>query len=355
MIPGDTSIRDLRVLITGVAGTIGQALLERVLGMHPRAVRGIDIDGAALARVAARHGDAPELVLARTDIRDARELTRAVAGADVVFHAAAMKDVGECERDPDGAVESNVRGTRNVVQAVRDAAVPRLVFLSTDKAVHPTSVMGAAKLLGERLVARAQLDAPPGCRYCIVRFVNVLGSSASVIPVFHEQIVRGGPVTLTDPRMTRFVMSLTDAVSLILRALASTAGGDIFVPRMQAVRIADIAGALIEDARESGRGPIAIHTIGARAAEKLDEEIMTAEEARHVIECARHYIIPAPGTPPQQYDGYLRVGSMPVPHSGMVATMTGDALRYFLMRHELLRPAATAPSSPFASPSLARA
>lgn len=355
MIPREASIRGLRVLITGVAGTIGRALLERVLGMQPRAVRGIDIDAPELARLAARYGDSANVVLARTDIRDERELTRAVAGADVVLHAAAMKDVGDCERDPEGAVESNVRGTRNVVNAVRESGVPRLVFLSTDKAVHPTSVMGAAKLIGERLVARAQLDAPAGCRYCIVRFVNVLGSSASVIPVFHEQIMRGGPVTLTDPRMTRFVMSLTDAVSLIFRALASTAGGDIFVPKMQAVRIADIADALIEDARDGGRGPIAIRTIGARAAEKVDEEIMTAEEARHVIECTRHFIIPARGTPPQRYDGYLRVGSVPVLHSGMVTAMTGDALRYFLLRHGLLLPGMKAPSAELASTSLSGA
>jgi FlaA1/EpsC-like NDP-sugar epimerase len=195
----------------------------------------------------------------------------------VVFHAAAHKHVPVLEQHPAEAVRTNALGTVNVVAAASAAGVERLVFISTDKAVRPSSVMGASKRVGEQIVLGAQ---PPGALYCAVRFGNVLGSRGSVIPTFLKQIDAGEPVTITDARMTRFFMSIREAVQLVLQSAALTSGGEVFVLEMgEPVRILDLAQRMIRLAGRRVGSDVEIRVIGTRPGEKLTEELHEPDEA----------------------------------------------------------------------------
>jgi FlaA1/EpsC-like NDP-sugar epimerase len=197
----------------------------------------------------------------------------------VVFHAAAHKHVPLLESHPCEAVSTNVIGTHNVVAAAAAVNVERLVFISTDKAVQPSSLMGASKWVGEQLILG---KAPAGAPYCAVRFGNVLGSRGSVIPTFARQIAAGGPVTVTDPRMTRFFMSVREAVQLVLQAAAFAKGGEVFMLEMgEPVNILELAEKMI---RLSGRAvgtEIPIRITGRRPGEKLEEELRAPTETPH--------------------------------------------------------------------------
>jgi FlaA1/EpsC-like NDP-sugar epimerase len=343
MIQAQTPLRGSRVVITGVAGTVGRALLRELIALAPRFIHGLDIDVDGLARLRTEYRAQRSVSFSETDIRRPRRLAAAMAGADAVFHAAALKDVGVCERDPADAAATNIGGTENVLDAAGHAGASRLVFLSTDKAVSPTSVMGATKLVGEHLVRSAQSRAGDGCVYSVVRFGNILGSSGSVIPVFQRQIADGGPVTVTDAAMTRFVMSVGDAIALILRPLTCGIGGDTFVARMDVMRVGDLASVLIADAarRAPTSPPVAIRTIGARPGEKRDEELTTAEEAERTIECDAYYVVPAAGSAAasraSDYPGFLRAGPIQLVHSGQISPLSPAELRAYLRGQELLQ------------------
>jgi FlaA1/EpsC-like NDP-sugar epimerase len=333
-----SALRGKRVMITGVAGTIGQALLQRVVGLGPLAVIGIDINGPELRRL--QMTSDRRVSFFNVDIRDLDRLVPAFAGVDIIFHAAARKDVGVCERDPRTAEEVNVGGTQNVLTAARKASASTLIYISTDKAVQPASVMGTTKLRAERLVLEAQGMRATDAVYSVVRFVNVLGSSGSVVPLFRRQIRAGGPVSLTDARMTRFVMGLREAIDLILEPLRSAIGGEVFLPRSSALRIADLATVLIAEAVASGaigREPIEVRTIGARPGEKIHEKLMTAEEARRAIGYEKHYVIPGPGSPARSAGAnatghYVEV----VLDSGQMRALSLHEVRSFLQLHGLL-------------------
>jgi FlaA1/EpsC-like NDP-sugar epimerase len=269
-----------RVLITGAGGSIGSEISRQVYACDPERLILLDHDETHLHDVAGelRH-DSVVQVLA--DIRNRRQM-HAVFNEHrphVVFHAAAHKHVPLLEAHPTEAVMTNVVGTSNVLDAANDVGVERLVAISTDKAVYPSSVMGASKRIAEQLVIART---PPGAAYCAVRFGNVLGSRGSVVPTFMRQIEAGGPVTVTDPRMTRYFMSIEEAVQLVLQAsaLAETgSGGQIFMLDMgEPVLILDLAERMI---RLSGRQPgrdIRIEVTGVRPGEKLAEELVAVEE-----------------------------------------------------------------------------
>ena len=265
-----------RVLVTGAGGSIGSEISRQVAACDPASLVLVDHDETHLHDAATSVAGPSVQVLA--DIRD-RELLRhlfEVHRPEVVFHAAAHKHVPLLEDHPCEAAATNVLGTANVLEAAELVGVERLVFISTDKAVVPSSVMGASKRLGEQLV----LDqAPEGARYCAVRFGNVLGSRGSVVPTFMRQISTGGPVTLTDPAMTRFFMSIEEAVQLVLQAAALAEGGDLFMLDMgEPVRILDLAERMIRlSGREVGRD-IEIKVTGVRPGEKLVEELRDSEE-----------------------------------------------------------------------------
>jgi FlaA1/EpsC-like NDP-sugar epimerase len=267
-----------RVLITGAGGSIGSEIARQVLSCGPARLVLLDHDETHLHDVASSLPGAA-VVEALADIRDQAALADVFdrERPHVVFHAAAHKHVPLLERHPCEAVATNVLGTANTVQAAVDAGVERFVFISTDKAVEPVNVMGASKWVGEQVVLTT---APPATAYCAVRFGNVLGSRGSVVPTFARQIEAGGPVTVTDERMTRFFMSIEEAVQLVLQAAALAQGGEVFVLDMgEPVRIIDLAQRMI---RLSGRrvgDDVSIEVVGPRPGEKLTETLWAPGEA----------------------------------------------------------------------------
>jgi FlaA1/EpsC-like NDP-sugar epimerase len=274
------SVHDLlagkRVLITGGGGSIGSEIARQVASFDPAELVLLDHDETHLhdAVSAIDRPCTSELADIRdlAAVREVFELHR----PEVVFHAAAHKHVPILEDHACEAITTNLTGTRNATIAAEAVGVERFVFISTDKAVHPASVMGASKRLGEQLVLRA---APEGTAYCAVRFGNVLGSRGSVIPTFRRQLQAGGPLTVTDARMTRFFMSIEEAVELVLQATVLSDGGEVFMLDMgEPVRIYDLAERMI---RLSGYRPgkdIAIQITGMRPGEKLQEELHAEEE-----------------------------------------------------------------------------
>ncbi len=266
-----------RVLVTGAGGSIGSEICRQVARMNPESLLLLDHDETHL------HETSASIQMPHTqllvDVREADRVLRTFEKQrpDVVFHAAAHKHVPILENEPGEAVRTNVIGTENVLRAARMFGAGAFVFVSTDKAVRPSSVMGASKRVAEYLVMRAAADT--GARYTAVRFGNVLGSRGSVIPTFVRQIEAGGPVTITDPRMTRYFMSIPEAVQLVLQAAALSRGGELFMLEMgEPVKIIDLARRMI---RLSGRRvgtDVEIRVTGVRPGEKLQEELSTPEE-----------------------------------------------------------------------------
>ncbi|KPV39042.1 capsule biosynthesis protein CapD [Thiohalorhabdus denitrificans] len=290
-----------RILVTGACGTVGTELVHQLLtdpGYAPEEVIGIDNNESDLFFLDQAYLNEPRARFFVADVRDRDELSRRMSGVDLVFHAAALKHVILSERSPDQAVQTNITGVQNVIAAATENGVGRVIFTSSDKAVNPTNVMGTSKLMGERLMTAAnsskRFDGPI---FASTRFGNVLGSRGSVIPIFHNQIAAGGPVTLTDPDMTRFVMSIEDSVRLVLDSAALAQGGEVFITKMPVVRIADLATAMIRSlAPRYGFGPDAIETqvIGTKPGEKLYEELMSDEETRRSVELPRYFaVLPA--------------------------------------------------------------
>lgn len=224
------------------------------------------------------------------DVRDYDSLANAMVGVDYIFHAAALKQVPSCEFYPMEAVKTNVIGTENVLKAAVAAGVKRVVVLSTDKAVYPINAMGISKAMAEKLmVAKSRLMPKNGPVICATRYGNVMASRGSVIPLFIDQLKGGEPITVTDPNMTRFLMSLEDSVDLVLHAFENAQQGDIFVQKAPASTVADLAQALKE---LFGRAN-AVKVIGTRHGEKLYESLISREEMAKAEDMGRYYRIPA--------------------------------------------------------------
>ncbi|MGI9272586.1 MAG: SDR family NAD(P)-dependent oxidoreductase [Woeseiaceae bacterium] len=286
------------ILVTGACGTVGSELVRLLLDhrdYEPAEVIGVDNDESGLFFVDQTYVSDPRAQFVVADIRDKEKIVRMMRGVDIVFHTAALKHVVLCERSPFEAVQTNIHGVRNIVQAAVEAGVERVIFTSSDKAVNPTNVMGTSKLMGERLITAANSNLRGAGPICAsTRFGNVLGSNGSVVPIFHKQIAQGGPITLTDPEMTRFVMSTEEAVRLVIDSASIALGGEVFVTKMPVVRIEDLAKAMIgELAGVYGHDPkdIAIETIGTKPGEKLYEELMSDEETRRSIELERYFAV----------------------------------------------------------------
>jgi FlaA1/EpsC-like NDP-sugar epimerase len=268
-------IRGRRVLVTGGGGSIGAEIARQVAGYEPSRLVLLDRDETHLFDAAADLEDCVEVLLDVRD-RDGVDDLFARERPEIVFHAAANKHVPLLESHPREAVTTNVVGTDNIALAARAQAVEHLVFVSTDKAVNPRSVMGASKRLAERLVLGT---APSGAAWCAVRFGNVLGSRGSVVPTFMRQIRRGGPVTITHPDMTRFFMSIPEAVQLVLQAAALAEDREIFMLDMgEPVRIVDLANRMVALAGLRVGTDIEMRVIGPRPGEKLTEELHDPEE-----------------------------------------------------------------------------
>lgn len=289
------------ILVTGSCGTVGSELIKQLLSdenFSPLEVIGVDNNESALFFLDQEYLNDPRANFFVTDIRDLDSLTARMKNINVVFHCAALKHVILSERSPEQCVQNNIVGVQNIIAAATENNVDVVIFTSSDKAVNPTNVMGTSKLMGERLITAAnshkRLSGPV---FASTRFGNVLGSSGSVIPVFNSQIARGGPVTLTDKKMTRFVMSITESVNLVLDSAQHAKGGEVFVTKMPVVRIEDLAKAMVEIlATKYGFKPeeIDIIEIGSKPGEKLYEELMSDEETKRTIELEKYFsVLPA--------------------------------------------------------------
>ncbi|CAK0738143.1 Uncharacterized membrane protein MJ1061 [Gammaproteobacteria bacterium] len=293
--------KDKRVLVTGACGTVGSELVRQLLSNErytPTEVIGLDNNESELFFLDQAYVNHPHARFFVADIRDQNELVRKCRGIDIIFHAAALKHVILCERSPEQAVQTNILGVQNVIAAANANDVETVIFTSSDKAVNPTNVMGTSKLMGERLMTAANsTKRSHGPTFASTRFGNVLGSNGSVIPIFHNQISRGGPVTLTDRRMTRFVMSISEAVRLVIDSAQKARGGEVFITKMPVVRIEDLAKAMIgvlAPYYERDPAQIDIIEIGVKPGEKLYEELMSAEEMRRTIELTDYFsVLPA--------------------------------------------------------------
>ena len=287
------------MVVTGSCGTVGAELVRQLLQeFGAQELVCLDNNESELffqeQRFSAHTGS--RFVVA--DMRDHSKLSRMFRGMDIIFHTAAFKHVILCERSPFEAVQTNILGVRNVIEAACENQVQRVIFTSSDKAVNPTNVMGTSKLMGERLITAANVNfrghEPV---FASTRFGNVLGSRGSVIPIFREQIKKGGPVTLTDPDMTRFIMSIKEAVRLVIESAFLARGGEVFVTKMPVIRIEDLAQVMIQElAPGYGHNPedIRIEIIGTKAGEKLYEELMSDEETRRTVELERYFaVLPA--------------------------------------------------------------
>jgi UDP-glucose 4-epimerase len=277
------------LMITGGTGSFGQTVLKRFLATDVREIRIFSRDEKKQEemRIALNN---PKLKFYIGDVRDFDGLVSAMKGVDYVFHAAALKQVPSCEFYPMEAVKTNVLGTENVLNAATASNVKRVVVLSTDKAVYPINAMGISKAMAEKLmVAKARTQLEDETVFCATRYGNVMASRGSVIPLFVGQLKEGKPLTVTDPNMTRFLMSLEDSVDLVLYAFQHGKQGDLFVQKAPASTVADLAQAL----KEVFKADSQIRVIGTRHGEKLYESLISREEMAKAEDMGDYYRIPA--------------------------------------------------------------
>jgi FlaA1/EpsC-like NDP-sugar epimerase len=341
-----------RILITGGTGSLGQVLVRRLLTGEmgtPEKIIVFSRDEAKqhAMRVAYMHRRAvtdeviyknfqQQLQFRIGDVRDYQSVAGVLRDVDVVFNAAALKQVPTCEYFPYEAVQTNIHGPENIVRAIQNQAlaVQTVVGISTDKACKPVNVMGMSKAIQERVFIQANMRCQ-GTRFVCVRYGNVLASRGSVIPLFHEQIRNGGPVTITTPEMTRFLLSLDQAVDLIFDAVMNGRHGETFVPRVPAARITDVAAALIGDRA------IQTEVTGVRPGEKTHEIMVSEEEVFRTEERGNTYVI-LPALP-ELRQGRELTRALTDEYSSERDLMTRAEVQSYLSSHRLLVDEAAAP------------
>lgn len=294
---------DKVLMITGGTGSFGKTVLRRFLDTNVRQIVIFSRDEKKQEdmRIALAN---PKVRFHIGDVRDYSSIHRAMVGVDYVFHAAALKQVPSCEFFPMEAVRTNVIGTDNVINAAVENGVKRVVLLSTDKAVYPINAMGISKAMAEKtLIARARTLDESSTVLCATRYGNVMASRGSVIPLFIEKIKAGTPLTITDPNMTRFLMSLEDSVDLVLHAFVNGKQGDIFVQKAPASTIGELATAL----KELFSSDVPVKIIGTRHGEKLYESLLSREEMTRASDEGRYYRVPADNRD-LNYDKYILEG-----------------------------------------------
>lgn len=300
---------DKAILITGGTGSFGKAFVGRVLERHPDVRRLVVYSRDELKQFEMQQTYPPSryrgLRYFLGDIRDEARLQRALEGIDIVVHAAALKQVPAAEYNPFECIKTNVLGAQNLIEACLNNGVKRVVALSTDKAAAPVNLYGATKLCSDKLfIAANNITGDRDLRFSVVRYGNVMGSRGSVIPFFLEQR-RNGTLPITDPRMTRFNISLQEGVDMVLWAIEHALGGEVFVPKIPSYRITDVATAVAPECRQE--------VIGIRPGEKIHEEMITASDSLNTVDLGRYYaILPAGGAVTlQQY--CAQRGGQPVP------------------------------------------
>lgn len=277
------------VVVTGACGTVGSELVNQLVDSPAERIICLDNNESDLFFLQQQYLSNDRVHCHLADMRDLESLKLRFQDVHIVLHAAALKHVGLCEDSPNQAVRTNINGTQNVIDAAFVNHVERVIFTSTDKAVNPTNVMGTSKLMGERLITAANESKRNNSTVLAsTRFGNVLGSRGSVVPLFKRQIDAGGPITLTDREMTRFIMTLEEASSLVLKSVWLATGGEVFVTKMPVARIEDIA-LVMRD--ELGDGNIEIKEIGAKPGEKMYEELLNDEEVRRTFEVDDYFVV----------------------------------------------------------------
>jgi len=295
--------KDKILLITGGTGSFGNAVLERFLKTEIKEIRVFSRDEKKQEDMRIKYAN-PKLKFYIGDVREYDSVLAAMVGVDYVFHAAALKQVPSCEFYPLEAIRTNALGAENVMNAAIACGVKRVILLSTDKAVYPINAMGMSKALMEKLmIAKARIVDPEKTVICATRYGNVMASRGSVIPLFIEQIKQGRPITITDPNMTRFMMSMDDAIDLVLYAYEHAQAGDIFVRKAPATTIGNLAEAL----KRIFNADNSIKIIGTRHGEKLYETLLTREEMAKAEDLGDYYRI-VPDTRDLNYSLYFTEG-----------------------------------------------
>lgn len=285
---GKELVEGKRILVTGGTGSFGNFVVRHLLNLGVKEARILSRDEKKQYDMRVFYENRPDLTFVIGDVRNRTVVDEAMKGINVVFHAAALKQVPNCEHFPMEAIRTNVLGAENVVQSALAHGVERVIAISTDKAVKPVNVMGMTKALQERLVLRGNLSrANLGTRLACVRYGNVLRSRGSVVPFFRNQLAQGKRLTITDERMTRFLLTLNEAIELVLYAAQSTQGGEIFVRMAPSAWVVDIARILSEEAGK----PFAYDLIGILPGEKLNEILVSEEELERTQDCGGYYKI----------------------------------------------------------------
>ena len=333
------------VLITGGTGSLGKTLVRRLLTNEMGKLRKLIVFSRDEAkqhdmRLAYKHKTVAtdeiiyhnfdQLVEFRIgDVRDFHSIASAVKDADVIFNAAALKQVPSCEYFPYEAVKTNIGGPENIVRVIREQRVPveTVVGISTDKACKPVNVMGMTKAIQERVFLSANVGSPD-TRFICVRYGNVLVSRGSVIPLFHEQIRIGGPVTITTEDMTRFLLSLDDAVNVIFSAVREARRGETYIPRAPSARVLDLARVLVGDR------PIRIEIIGIRPGEKVHEILVSEEECHRTIVRGQHFVIQS--ILPEVRGDRAEAAALRGEYSSADGVMPIGELSAFLQRHHVM-------------------
>ena len=280
------------LLVTGGTGSFGNAVLKRFLDTNIAEIRIFSRDEKKQDDMRKRYNH-PKLKFYIGDVRDSRSVASAMRGVDYVFHSAALKQVPSCEFHPMEAVRTNVLGTENVLEAAIAAGVQRVVCLSTDKAVYPINAMGISKAMMEKvMVASSRNLEGTNTVICGTRYGNVMASRGSVIPLFVEQVLAGKPITVTDPTMTRFMMTLADAVDLVLYAFKHGSNGDIFVQKSPAATVEVMTQAILSLMDKPDHE---VRSIGTRHGEKLYEALLSREEVACAEDCGDYFRIPPDG------------------------------------------------------------
>jgi len=283
-----------RILITGGTGSIGSEIVRELIKYKPKQVRVFSRDESKQFELQNSLPDDASVRFLIGDIRDKERLSMAMEDIDIVFHTAALKHVVACEKNPFEAVKTNVYGTQNVIDCAFANNVDKVIGISTDKATDPANVMGCTKLLAEKIMLATYFyKGNKKTQFSFVRFGNVIGSRGSVIPFFLNKAKKGGPVTVTDPKMTRFFMSIPEAVRLILKASVIMQGHEIFILKMPVAKIGDLSKAIIQIVKENKEveKDIPIEIIGARGGERTHEKLLTKEESKSSLETNDMFII----------------------------------------------------------------
>ncbi len=321
------------LLITGGTGSFGNAVLRRFIKSGLREIRIFSRDEKKQDDMR-RHYRSPKLRFYVGDVRERHSVATAMRGVDYCFHAAALKQVPSCEFYPMEAVRTNVLGTENVLEAAIGAGVKRVVCLSTDKAVYPVNAMGLSKAMMEKVMVATSrnLEGQPNV-ICATRYGNVMASRGSVIPLFVEQVRADRPITVTDPNMTRFMMTLDESVELVLYAFENGHNGDIFVQKAPAATIAVLAQALLEI---MGKPRHPIHEIGTRHGEKLFETLLGREEMASAEDLEKYYRV-RPDARDLNYESYFEKGEQRISASDEFTSHNTYRLNLSEMKNLLLK------------------